>query len=139
MRPLHLHGGMAVVAIFNSSDDTVEVLRYALESAGFETVAGHVPDIRRGRLDFIAFIEQHEPAALVYDISLPYEENWTFLKLIRDTAVMQTRPLVLTTTNKNALEQLVGPTDTIEIVGKPYEIDAVIEAVRKALSASPDS
>ena len=124
---------MATVAIFNSSDDTVELLRYTLERAGFATAAGHVPDIMRGRLDFIAFVEQHDPAALIYDISIPYAENWKFLRLLRDAEVMRGRPIVVTTTNKRALDDLVGPTEAIEIMGKPYEPQQIVEAVRKAL------
>src|SRR5260221_10333433 len=81
----------------------------------------------------LRFIEQHDPSAVVIDISMPYAHNWTFVRLIRDSASMRDRPLVLTTTNKRALEELVGPTDTIEIVGKPYEPDEVLEAVRKAI------
>ena len=126
---------MATVAVFNSSDDTLELLRYSLEQAGFATVAGHVPDIKRGRLDFIAFIEEHDPAALVYDISLPYAENWNFLKLLRDAATMRGRPIVLTTTNKRALDELVGENEAIEIMGKPYEPQLIIDAVRKALGS----
>ena len=122
---------MATVAILNSSQDTVDLLRLTFEEAGFQTVAGHLPDIKRGHLDFVAFMEQHQPKALVIDVSLPYAENWNVVRLLRDTASMQGRALVLTTTNKRALDELVGPTDTIEIVGKPYEMSVVLEAVRK--------
>ena len=124
---------MATVAIFNSSEDTVELLRFTFEGAGFQTVAGHVPDIKRGQMDFVGFLEQHAPVAIVIDISMPYADNWNFVRLLRDTASMRGRVLVLTTTNKRALDEIVGPTDTIEIVGKPYEAEAVLEAVRKGL------
>jgi DNA-binding response OmpR family regulator len=125
---------MTTVAVFNSSEDTIELLRMRFEEAGFQTVAGHVPDIKRGQLDFVAFMEKHQPEALVIDVSLPYAENWTFVRLLRDTTAMQGRVLVLTTTHKRALDELVGPTDTIEILGKPYEADAVVEAVQKGLA-----
>jgi CheY-like chemotaxis protein len=124
---------MATVAVFNSSEDTVELLRMTFEEAGFQTVGGHVPDIKHGRLDFVGFLEQHQPAAVVIDISMPYAENWNVVRLLRDTAAMQGRALVLTTTNKRALDELVGPTDTIEIVGKPYDATVVLEAVRKSI------
>jgi CheY-like chemotaxis protein len=125
---------MATVAIFNSSQDTVEFLRITFEAAGFQTVAGHVPDIKRGHLDFVGFIAEHEPVAVVLDIAMPYEDNWKFVRLIRDSGSMRDRPLILTTTNKRALEELVGATDTIEIVGKPYEPAEILEAVRKAIT-----
>src|SRR5206468_3567846 len=39
-----------IIAVFNASDDTVELLRTALESQGFHTVIGHIPDVKSGEL-----------------------------------------------------------------------------------------
>jgi DNA-binding response OmpR family regulator len=130
--PLHTQAAMATIAIFNSSEDTVEMLRIAFEHAGFQTVGGHVPDVQRGKLDFVEFLRQHDPEVVLIDVSMPYGESWTFVKLLRDTVTLRERAVVLTTTNKAALDDLVGPTDTIEIVGKPYEPEHVVEGVKKA-------
>ena len=46
---------------------------------------------------------------------------------------MQGRRLVLTTTNKMALDAMVGPTEALEIIGKPYDIEQIVAAVAKAL------
>jgi hypothetical protein len=37
---------------------------------------------------------------------------------------------ILTTTNKPAFEDLVGPTPTHELLGKPYELDDLLAAVQ---------
>ena len=74
-----------VIAVFNSSDDTVELLRTALEHEGFQTVVGHIPDLKKGELDLVGFIEHHSPNVIVYDISPPYEQNWAFLRLVRSS------------------------------------------------------
>ncbi|HEX6976470.1 MAG TPA: hypothetical protein VF147_18815 [Vicinamibacterales bacterium] len=124
------------VAVINSSEDTVEMLRHALQHAGFTSiVTGHVTEIRDGKLDFVSYLNEHDPRVLVYDISIPYDQNWTFLKLLMDSQHMRGRTVVVTTTNKRRLEELVGPTEALEIVGKPYDLNAIVESVTRALGA----
>ena len=125
-----------VIAVVNSNEDTVEMLRSCLQQHGFSAiVTAHIHDFQTGRSDFPAFVEQHDPSVIVYDVSLPYDRNWTFLRLLLDTEAMRGRKIVLTTTNKHRLEELVGPTDAYEIVGKPYDLEQIVGAVRNAVNA----
>ena len=123
-----------VVAVVNSSEDTVEMLRECLVHHGFTSVVtGHIHDFKTGEADFPEYLRQHDPAVLVYDVSIPYEKNWTFLRLLLDSESMRGRKVVLTTTNKKRLEELVGPTDAYEIVGKPYDLDQIVGAVKAVI------
>jgi CheY-like chemotaxis protein len=126
-----------VIAVVNSNEDTVEMLRSCLQQHGFSSiVTGHIHDFKTGLRDFPDFVSQHDPKVIVYDISIPYDKNWTFLRLLLDTEAMRGRKVVVTTTNKVRLEELVGPTEAIEIVGKPYDLERIVAAVKSAISAS---
>jgi DNA-binding NtrC family response regulator len=122
-----------VVAVINSSEDTVDMLRTCLQQKGFTSVVTmHVDEIKRGQTDFIEFLTQHNPGVLVYDIAIPYEENWNFLNLLMSSEEMRGRRVVVTTTNKKVLESLVGETDAIEVHGKPYDLDQIAKSVEAA-------
>ena len=124
----------AVIAVVNSSEDTVEMLRLCLQQNGFTSVVtGHVHDFKTGVEDFPKYLAMHDPKVIIYDISIPYDKNWTFLRLLLDTEAMRGRKIVVTTTNKRRLEELVGPTDAFEIVGKPYDLTQIVEAVKVAV------
>ena len=63
-----------VVAVINSNEDTVQLLRQCLEMNGFrQVVTAHVRDIREGATDFLEFVSRTQPAVFVYDISIPYD------------------------------------------------------------------
>ena len=104
-----------VIAVFNSSSDTVDLLRRVLEQGGLQTVVGHIPEIKHGGLDLIAFIERHAPAVIVYDVSPPYEENWTFLRLLHRG--VSGKPFVFTTTKNRPPGGLGAPRH--RIIGSP--------------------
>jgi DNA-binding response OmpR family regulator len=122
------------IAIFNASDDTVEMLKEMLSFRGFLGVHGRVDDIKSGEFDFVAFMEAHNPIGVIWDIAPPYDRNWTFFKLLRTTTPLADCPVVLTTTHKKHLDDLVG-TDTgaIEVVGKPYDLGLIVDAIEGAL------
>ena len=121
-----------VVAIFNSMDDILAMVRVAFEAQGFVAATARLADIQSGALDLIAFVKEHKPVALVYDLPRPYEANWNVLRMLRETDSLQDLVWVITTTNKEALERAVPKTNAIEIIlGKPYTVNEVIDAVRK--------
>jgi DNA-binding response OmpR family regulator len=124
-----------VVAIINSNEDIVEAIRLILGDAGFVTVGAHLVDFKKGRQDLVAFLQENNPRVIVLDIAPPYEENWNFFQLIKNTLAAESRQFVLTTTNKKILEDLVGKTSTIELIGKPFDLDEIVKAVQKMMKA----
>jgi DNA-binding response OmpR family regulator len=124
-----------VVALFNASDDTMDMVQRMLGAADITCLVGaHFADLKKGRVDFAHFLKRHEPEVVIFDISPPYMENWTFFKALCDEKTMQGRGLVLTTTNKKRLDEAVGKdSEAFEIVGKPYDFDQIKGAVQAAL------
>lgn len=130
-------GAMAgvVIGIANTSDDIIELLRLAFERAGWTTAAIHLPDVKAGRASFEDFLRAHEPAGLVIDIAPPYDDNWRLVKQLRSLPAMRGRAVVITTTNVRHLARLADEeTGAIEIVGKPNDIQQIVDAMQRALA-----
>lgn len=123
-----------LIAVFNASEDTVDCVTMFFEAKGYraigETWAARDPLTPEAAE---AFIARYHPDVVVFDVSLPYEANWNnfieFRRHVNDRNVA----VVLTTTNKRALTELIGSTNAIEILGKPYDLEQLAAAVRRAL------
>ena len=124
------------VSIFNSNDDTVELLRMFLELQGFVVSSGHLADIKRGRFDLPSFLNQHRPKAIIYDLAPPYEQSWNLLKKLRDDGPLAGYRILLTTTNKKRVEDVIGVTEVLEVVGKPYDLEAIVDGVKRLVADS---
>ena len=124
-----------VVAVLNSNDDTVEMLRMMLEFEGMLTVSAHVSDIRRGVFDFSGFLGEHDPKVILFDVPPPYDRSWLMLQHLRGTPVAAKRKWVITSTNPARLQEIANPEEPIyEIIGKPYDLKVIVDAVKKAMT-----
>ena len=122
-----------VVAVLNSNDELVELMRAVLEHAGFVAVTGHVDDARRGQLDLVNFMRQHDPKVIVYDLVPPYDRSWNYLRVLQDSEVMKNRSLVLTSVNAERAQEVVGRSDIVhEVIGRPVDLDEIVTAVKEA-------
>lgn len=123
------------VVVLDSDPDTSEMLQMALEAAQFTVVPGNLHEFRTGQQDLFAFLEEVRPDVILYDLSPPYDTNWSYLENARQHPTFAGCGLVITTTNRRAVEQLVS-LPVLEIYGKPYDLDVLVGAVRHALSPS---
>jgi CheY-like chemotaxis protein len=116
-----------VVAVINSNDDLVALLREALEDEGVAVVTAHIHEIKSGREDLPRFLEKHDPDVIVYDLAPPYCDNWRLLGLLREP--FGERGLVLTTVNRKALARTVGRVEAHEIEGRRSDLRRVVRRV----------
>ncbi len=122
-----------LVAILDTSEDFTNMLTEVLDIEGYSTIADCIVEFRKGRKDILSFLEQHKPQVIIYDIALPYQENWQFFKHIRRLVDKDCR-FVLVTTNRKALDELVeAETHSLEIIGKPFDLDTLLEAVKTSV------
>jgi len=120
------------VVIVDSLQDTLDMLRCALENAGFRVVEAGVDDLRHAAGDLAAFAVEQGATVIVYDVSLPYETNWRTVQACLAIPALADVGFIVTTTNEVAIYDLVGPSDNLQVIGKPYELREVVEAVRRA-------
>jgi DNA-binding NarL/FixJ family response regulator len=122
-----------IVALFNASDDTIDMIQALLKQAGdAQTLVWcHFADLKKGVVDFRHYLAKHKPEVVIFDISPPYDENWKFFKTMRDANEMVGRGSVLTTTNKDRLDEVLG-TDShaLEVVGKVEDLSLIAEAIK---------
>lgn len=124
------------VGVINGFADATELLEMVLQDAGYDTVAAQARDVRSGIVDLPAFVRNQQLAAIVYDIALPYDENWRFLASLRDRH-KELPPIVVTTTNLTALKKLAGEeAAALEIIGKPYDLGEMVQMVHAAVARS---
>lgn len=129
---------LPVVAVINSTPDVVDMLRIAIEHAGFVVVSALTFEVREGEVDLERFIGQHEPCVIVYDVGPPYEANWRLFEHVAAMPIMRGRQFVLTSTNVKHVTGLAGRDRQIyEVVGKPFDLDEIVRAVKEASRARP--
>lgn len=117
-----------VVAILNSNDDLVRLIRETLHDEGYLTVAHHIADLRDGNTDIGRFLDERNPRVIVYDIAPPFVLNWQFLKILEAHPASRGRTFLLTTNNADALQQ-VCDVEALQIVGTDEDLRALVQAV----------
>ena len=95
---------------------------------------GHVRRSSRSNPDAVRrFMSQHQPQVIVFDVSFPYELKWQRFREFQQLGDECRVPVVLTTTNQRALTEWSGAASVLEILGKPYDLEQLLAAVRRAL------
>ena len=126
-----------IVALFNASDDTIDMVEKLLTDAGNEQtlIWCHFADLKKGIVDFGKYMDRHNPEVVIFNLSPPYDENWRFFKTMRDADMMKGRGVVLTTTNKNRLDEVLGEdSHALEVVGRVKDLQQIGAAIKAETS-----
>jgi DNA-binding response OmpR family regulator len=125
------------VLVMNTSHEVTDMLQAVLTGEGFDVIPEFTYVFKREEKDFDKFLEDNKPDVILYDIGLPYEENYRLFLQLSKSKLARNIPFVLTTTNKDVLDLLVGKTKTFELIGKPYDLDVIIRAIKNAVTKKP--
>lgn len=124
------------IAIVNTTPDAVDMLRDVFARAGFLVVSCFTHDIRDGRVDFEAFMRQHQPRVIVYDFAPPYERNFRLFQHIRRMPAVEGCHFVLTSVNPANLNGLLGRDEQVyEVVDRHEDLMRLVQAVKEASRA----
>jgi CheY-like chemotaxis protein len=106
--------------LLNSQPDTIALLSDLFGALGASMHHLKTLDLCRRLEESRTLINTIRPDVVLFDLSLPYAQNWQCLNNVNEAGLFGSTPLILTTTNRRALDQIVGPTDAFEIVGTDY-------------------
>ena len=127
-------GHPPVVAIFNTSPDTIEMLRIVLQNEGCVVVGAYTYELRDGKVDVEALSRQHKPDVVIYDIAPPYPKNWLEFQHTCAMPALKGAKFMITTTNVKHLREIAGDGPKLfEIVGKPYDLGKIVEHVKELM------
>jgi hypothetical protein len=103
------------------------------KSGGNQTlISCHFADLKKGVVDVGRYLSKHNPEVVIFDLSPPYDENWTYFMTMRRSPHMVGRGVVLTTTNKVRLDEVVGEdSHALEVVGKAEDLAAIDVAIKE--------
>lgn len=128
--------GPPVVAIINTSDDLVELLKVNIEAAGLVVVTVHIAEIREASFDVETWLKIHDPRVVVYDVAPPFDRSWRFLDHLRSSSAFAGRHFVLTSPNVARVHEVIKTDETVyEVIGQTEDVHQLVQAVREASRA----
>jgi CheY-like chemotaxis protein len=127
--PLGMRRGR--VGIINTNPEMIAVISGLLRGEGYSTCTAHLLDFREGDMRIEAWLAAEDPAVLVVDIPPPYGINARFV-IHEILAVAGERGVVLSSTNSSEVRPYVPGRTVHELLGKPYDLGQLIQAVKAA-------
>jgi DNA-binding NarL/FixJ family response regulator len=118
------------VAILNSNDDLVALIRETLHDEGYLTMHHHIADLRDGKTDITRLFEDRNPRVIIYDIAAPFVRNWQFYQVMSAHKSMIGRKVILTTNNAAALKATCD-VDALQVVGNDDDLRQLVDAVNR--------
>jgi DNA-binding NarL/FixJ family response regulator len=125
------------VAIVNDGVDTISALSEWFQMNGHVPIAVKLADVRQ-KTDHkpAEFVQSLRADVVILDIGMPYAVNWYYAELI--ALSLPGQAIVLTTSNRNALESIVGKSGSFELTGTKDNLVSLLGLVYAAAGRDHD-
>lgn len=123
--------------VLNSHADTIELLADWFGAQGAVVHHARSLELCRNLEEARSLLTTVRPDVVLFDLAVPYDLNWRCFQRLVDARIFGSVPIVLTTANRRALDQLVGPTDAFEIIGTPHDLWRLQDLIEWRLAHRP--
>jgi len=108
--------------VVNSNVDTIELLTDWFTALG--TVVHHARSAELcAKIDHSRqLVQTIKPEVILFDLAVPYDRNWKCFEYLRTSGIFGAAPVIMTTPNRRALDQMSGPKSAFEILGSPHDL-----------------
>jgi CheY-like chemotaxis protein len=110
-----------VVLVVDDEQGMLDVMRFVLESEGFD-----VETARNGREALERLRTGFRPALLLLDMMMPVMSGWEFLDEVARWSSLKPPPIVVLTAGGST--EVLG---AAEVLRKPYDLEVLIDAVER--------
>jgi two-component system response regulator ArlR len=122
---------MKKILIVEDDENIAKALAIRLKTAGYEVTVA--PDAMTG----VAAALKFQPDLALLDITIPAGNGFTVAEKIQELVVTATPIIFLTASKQPGLRALAEKVGASAFFEKPYDADALLEAIRCALDELP--
>jgi two-component system, chemotaxis family, chemotaxis protein CheY len=119
-----------VILVVDDDPDILEALSEILEAEGFE--------IRRARngKEALERLEPDPPQLILLDLMMPVMDGWEFAQRMRQRPTFSGIPIIVLSADRNVGSKALD-IGAVGHLAKPFELNDLLEMVRRALKGSP--
>jgi CheY-like chemotaxis protein len=117
------------VLVVDDDQDLQELLRLLLEGEGYAV------QLAGDGLQALARVAEAMPALILLDMNMPVLNGWQFARALREAYAAEAAPIVVVTAARDA-RRSAADIHADAWIGKPFDIDEVLELVRRYLAAA---
>src|SRR4051794_6391441 len=123
---------MALVLVVDDEPDVRLIARLVLTSAGYDVVEAESGEAALAHLE-----GEQQPDAVLLDVRMKGIDGWETLRRLRQDLSPEELPVVIFTANMSARTDAPEPWQGYQhFITKPFDPDALLEAVAEAIGAA---